>query len=60
MITTSTFTKAAWDYIMHIPVVVVLIDGAKLAVLMIEYAVGVTHYRSIKLPQVEGDYFVDD
>ena len=34
----------------------VLVDGAKLAALMIEHAVGVSH-RTAKVPKVDSDYF---
>jgi restriction system protein len=56
-ITTSSFTKEARDYGEQVSENVVLIDGARLTSLMIEYGVGVTHYREIRLPRVDGDYF---
>jgi restriction endonuclease Mrr len=33
------------------------LDGARLTALMIEAGVAVTHYRTIRLPRVEEDYF---
>lgn len=36
---------------------IVLIDGARLASLMIDHAVGVDHYRILRLPRVDEDYF---
>jgi restriction system protein len=36
---------------------VVLIDGARLTRLMIEHGVAVTHYRTVRLPRVDQDYF---
>jgi restriction system protein len=39
---------------------VVLIDGRRLADLMIEYGVGVSRFRSYDLKRVDEDYFVDD
>jgi restriction system protein len=36
---------------------IVLIDGTRLTSLMIEQGVGVTHYQTIRLPRVDGDYF---
>ncbi len=60
LITTSTFTKDAKDYCGRLSEsVVVLIDGSRLAALMIENGVGVTHQREIRLARLDGDYFVD-
>ena len=56
-ITTSTFTREAREFGRQIAESVVLIDGARLADLMIELGVGVTHYRVLRLPRVDGDYF---
>ncbi len=56
-ITTSTFTREAREFGRQIAESVVLIDGARLASLMIEHGVGVTHYRVVRLPRVDTDYF---
>jgi restriction system protein len=56
-ITTSTFTREARGFQGDIAEAVVLIDGARLTSLMIEHGVGVTHYRTVRLPRVDGDYF---
>ncbi|HSK78559.1 MAG TPA: restriction endonuclease [Thermoanaerobaculia bacterium] len=56
-ITTSSFTREALDYGAQVSENVVLIAGARLTSLMIEYGVGVTHHRVIRLPRVDGDYF---
>lgn len=56
-ITTSNFTREAREFGRQIAESVVLIDGQRLAALMIEHAVGVTHYRVFRLPRVDGDYF---
>jgi restriction system protein len=56
-ITTSTFTREAKLYGDQISESVVLIDGARLTTFMIENGVGVTHYRVLRLPRVDGDYF---
>jgi restriction system protein len=56
-ITTSSFTREARDFEGHIAEAVVLIDGARLTSLMIEHGVGVTHYRTIRLPKMDADYF---
>jgi restriction system protein len=56
-ITTSTFTREAKQYGEQISESIVLIDGARLTTLMIENGVGVAHYRVLRLPRVDGDYF---
>jgi restriction system protein len=55
-ITTSTFTTGAKDYAHNVSDSIVLLDGPRLALLMIEHGVGVTH-RPLKVAQVDGDYF---
>jgi restriction system protein len=54
-ITTSSFTAGAIDFASLIEKIV-LIDGARLAELMIEYGVGVSH-RLVKIPRIDSDYF---
>jgi restriction system protein len=56
-ITTSTFTREARDFEGHVAETVVLIDGGRLTSLMIEHGVAVTHYRTVRLPRVDNDYF---
>jgi restriction system protein len=56
-ITTSTFTREAKEYAEDIGGAVVLVDGASLTHLMIETGVAVTHYRVVRLPRVDQDYF---
>lgn len=56
-ITTSSFTREAKEYGEQIAENVVLIDGARLTRLMIENGVGVAHYRVVRLPRVDQDYF---
>ena len=55
-ITTSAFTREARDYSNQVSDSIVLVDGARLARLMIEHGVGVTH-RPLKIAQVDSDYF---
>jgi restriction system protein len=59
-ITTSSFTREARDFASQVAENVVLIDGPRLTALMIEHGVGVTHYRVLRLPRVDGDYFDGD
>ncbi|MBN1605417.1 MAG: restriction endonuclease, partial [Polyangiaceae bacterium] len=56
-ITTSSFTREARDFGAHVAEAVVLIDGERLTNLMMDYGVGVTHYRTIRLPRVDLDFF---
>lgn len=57
-ITTSSYTKAAIDFAKQVERIV-LIDGAKLAELMIDCEVGVTS-RLVKVPKIDGDYFDEE
>lgn len=54
-ITTSTFTQQATEFARSVERVV-LVDGAKLAGLMIEHEVGVS-LRPVKIPKLDSDYF---
>jgi len=58
--TTSTFTDEAKDYVSHIEQKVVLIDGNKLADLMIKYNVGVSVEKIIEIKRIDSDYFEED
>ena len=54
-ITTSTFTQQAVDFAGSVERIV-LVDGSKLAELMIEYEVGVAS-RAVRIPKIDSDYF---
>jgi restriction system protein len=54
-ITTSTFTQQAVDFAGSVERIV-LVDGSKLAELMIEYEVGVAS-RAMRIPKIDSDYF---
>lgn len=56
-ITTSSFTREAREFEGQVSETVVLIDGLRLTNLMIDYGVGVTHYRTLRLPKIDADYF---
>jgi restriction system protein len=58
-ITTSGFNKNAIDYAESISQKVILIDGARLAALMIEYNIGVSTYRTVEIKRLDSDYFED-
>lgn len=59
-ITTSSFTREAREFASQVAESIVLIDGARLTLLMIEHGVGVSHYRVLRLPRVDDDYFNAD
>jgi len=54
-ITTSAFTAQAAEFARSVEGIV-LIDGARLASLMIEHGVGVSH-NVVKVPKLDSDYF---
>lgn len=56
-ITTSSFTREALEFGRQVAESIVLIDGARLTALMIDYGVGVSHYQILRLPRVDRDYF---
>jgi len=60
MITTSTFSKDAYEYVGNIERKIVLIDGKLLAELMIEHDVSVSGYRTYQLKRIDTDYFPED
>jgi restriction system protein len=55
-ITTSTYSPQAHEFARQLADAIVLIDGARLAALMIEHNVGVTP-KMLKIPAVDSDYF---
>ena len=57
MITTSTFSQDAKDYVQRIEKRIVLIDGEHLAQLMIEHDVGVTLTKEYALKKLDQDFF---
>jgi len=56
-ITTSSFSSEAVNYISSIDAKIVLIDGKRLADLMIDYDVGVTPVTVYQLKRIDSDYF---
>lgn len=57
-ITTSAFTAQAKDFVKSVDGIV-LVDGHRLAELMIEYELGIT-CRTIKIPKIDSDYFDEE
>lgn len=59
-ITTSNFTKEALDYNPKNETKIVLIDGERLAQLMIDYNIGCTTQQVYEVKRLDGDYFGEE
>lgn len=59
-VTTSKFTAGATEFARRIPQRVVLIDGDRLAELMIEHGVGVRTSRIVEVKRIDEDFFLDE
>jgi len=57
MISTSTFSQDAREYVKKIEKKIVLIDGKQLAELMIEHDVGVTLAKTYRVKKLDQDFF---
>ncbi len=60
LITTSTFSKDAEDYITRIERKIVLVDGQRMAELMIAHNVGVTVMQTYEIKRVDSDFFAEE
>ncbi|WP_395746644.1 restriction endonuclease [Prosthecobacter sp.] len=58
-ITTSDFHKNAVEYARGVQHKIILINGQRLAQLMIEHGIGVSTVRTIAIKRVDSDYFED-
>lgn len=56
-ITTSGFTKEAEDYVAMIDSRIVLMNGVRLANLMMDHGIGVTKVASYEVKRLDSDYF---
>lgn len=59
-VTTSSFSTPATDFVQHLPQRIVLIDGDRLADLMIEHGVGIRVARSVEVKRLDEDFFVEE
>jgi len=59
-ITTSTFLDTAIDYVSKIDNKIILIDGERLAQLMIENDIGVSKIAEYKIKKIDTDYFSEE
>ncbi|MCK6565864.1 MAG: restriction endonuclease, partial [Dehalococcoidia bacterium] len=60
MITTSTFSNDAREYVQNIEKRVVLVDGRQLAELMVDTGLGVNPVASYTIWRIDSDYFTQD
>ena len=56
-VTTSSFSRQAWDCASQAQQRLILVDGERLAKLMIEHDVGVRLERAVKLKKIDEDFF---
>jgi restriction system protein len=56
-VTTSSFSRGAVEYAQRVPQRIILVDGAELTKLMIQYGVGVRTDRTVELKRIDLDYF---
>jgi restriction system protein len=59
-LTTSTFSKDAYDFASRIDSKIVLMDGETISQLMIDYGVGVTTVATYELKRIDSDYFSEE
>jgi restriction system protein len=59
-ITTSDFSKEAFDYVSRIETKIVLIDGKQLAQYMIDHNIGVTSIAKYEVKRIDTDFFEED
>ncbi len=60
MITTSSFSKEALDYVRRIEKRIVLIDGEHLAQYMLDFGIGVSEVTHYRVQRVDLDYFGEE
>jgi restriction system protein len=56
-ITTSRFSRDAVEYVRNLPTRIVLVDGPRLAELMIEHTVGVQVSETVRIVELDEDFF---
>ena len=59
-VTTSTFSAPAAEYVRGLQQRVILIDGARLTELMVEFGVGVRLNRTVEFKRLDEDFFSDE
>jgi len=56
-ITTSTFPRSVYEFVTQVEYKIVLIDGERLANLMIEHNVGLSTVNEYLIKKIDSDYF---
>jgi len=56
-ITTSEFSKEAYEYVKNLDIAVILIDGEKLSQYMVENELGISLKHNFKIYSIDNDYF---
>jgi restriction system protein len=56
-ITTSSFPKSVYEFVSQVEYKIILIDGNRLADLMIEYGIGLSTVNSYYIKTIDTDYF---
>jgi restriction system protein len=59
-VTTSYFTRPAYEFAERHPFKMLLIDGTKLAALMIRHNVGVRTAETLHVKKLDEDFFTDE
>jgi len=59
-ITTSDFSKEARDYVTRIEKRIILIDGRRMAELMLDHGVAITTSHTYEIQRLDTDYFIYD
>lgn len=59
-ITTSSFSREAEEYVKGLDAKIILIDGERLAELMVEYDVGVGPVATYEIKKIDSDYFIEE
>jgi restriction system protein len=59
-VTTSKFSGEAIEYARHLTQRVILVDGQRLAELMIEHGVGVRLNRAVEFKQIDENFFDEE
>jgi restriction system protein len=60
MLTTSSFSREAEEYVQNIASRIVLIDGRRLAGFMFDFDVGLVPRATLTMKEVDGDYFEEE
>lgn len=59
-VTTSSFPKSVYDFVEKVEYKIILIDGERLADLMLEYNVGLSTINTYQVKKIDTDYFEEE